>query len=218
MINPKLVVVTLLILIGGSIIGANNIFAQDSTKTKTYEFSSFGDVYIRFQYPSNWTVADPYGQCISPCTLAIYVNNKTEDITGISFTIEMVSLNTLDPPVTTLKDFASNQYEFIYRLNKFTSDIPLDLINDNKTIIGNNHPAIQMEYIYPQVDDLRHALNIWAIDKDRDKGYTFSYSTKEGPEFAANIPSIRKILDSIEFIPIEPPREEPPREKLSFID
>jgi hypothetical protein len=27
MINPKLVVVTLLILIGGSIIGANNIFA-----------------------------------------------------------------------------------------------------------------------------------------------------------------------------------------------
>jgi len=214
MINRKILVIVTLFIGGSPIIGADNIFAQDYSKTgtignsiQTYEDPDIG---ISFQYPLHWTVQK------TESSVAVDMSRLNIDISeGIAFSVNVISLGLASPPITTLKDFARYQYE------TWHSVIPPNVINDNQTTVAGDHPALQMEYsggwTANVAQNQRHGLEVWTID--RGIGYHFTYITDEGPEFAANIPSIRKMLDSIEFIPLAPPPEEPPTPKEpSFMD
>ncbi|HEU4823571.1 MAG TPA: hypothetical protein VFS97_09130 [Nitrososphaeraceae archaeon] len=68
-------------------------------------------------------------------------------------------------------------------------------ISDNQTTIGKNYIAMQYEY----TKDSRQGLDVWAISND--VGYQFEYISDQGSAFSKNIPEIRKLLDSVEFMP-----------------
>jgi hypothetical protein len=190
------------------------VFANDDSETnignsiKTFEDP---DVDITFQYPSNWTVTNhmPFGLSIDISKhWTMGPRGETKDI---GFSIDIVHLDTAaDTPITTLKDFARHQY-------KDMTDPSMNVINDNQTIVGGKYPALQMEYTYQGVYNQVHALVIWTIDSDRNKGYEFTYNTDED-KFFENIPAIRKMLDSIEFTPLPPPPEFSTPEPPSFME
>ena len=204
MINPKLVVVTLLILIGigVQIIGAE---AQEQANTKTYKDA---DVGISFQYPSHWTV-DNSSTSIEEPILLIKISENSP--TGNDLIVTAKFLDKLNPPVTTLKDFAKYQYENDETLMMVGAP---NVINDNQTTVAGGIPGLQMEYVY-QLGGT-HGLDVWTIN-DRGVGYEFSYQMNE-EEFAVNIPAIREMLSSIEFTPLSPPQEEPPVREPSFME
>jgi hypothetical protein len=229
-IYPSILVIIIL-FIGAQIVGADNIFAQDDSgtagtignSTKTYENPEVG---ISFQYPSNWEVVDTFADlCSVECLLSIHtvpLNHPGYEDTG--FLINVMSLDAeslnadadsmdINTPITTLEDFAR------YRYKGMTGWSSPNVINDNQTTVAGDHPALQMEYTYQGAHDVRHALTVWTIDSIRNKGYEFSYNNAIEDEFSADIPSIRKMLDSIEFIPLSPPPEEtPPPKQPSFMD
>lgn len=78
-------------------------------------------------------------------------------------------------------------------------------ISDNQTTIGKNYTAMQYEYTTDGGFGIRQGLDVWAISND--VGYQFEYISDQGSAFSKNIPAIRKLLDSVEFMPIE--EEEP---------
>lgn len=227
-IYPSILVINIL-FIGAQIVGADNIFAQDDSgtagtignSTKTYENPEVG---ISFQHPSNWEVVDA-DLCSVMCLLSIHtVPGSHPEFLHTAFLLNVMSLDAeslnadadsmdINTPITTLEDFARYQY------TKMTRWLFPNFINDNQTTVAGDHPALQMEYTFQGGNDVRHALTVWTIDSVRNKGYEFSYSNAIEDKFSADIPSIRQMLDSIEFIPLTPPPEEtPPSKQPSFMD
>ena len=209
MINPKILVIVILFMGVCPIIGADNIFAQDDSGTGTVvngtrTFEDLADG-MTFQYPAHWHVNqnDAY-------SLNIDVGNDSMVLVSIEL------LDLLDPPITTLKEFARHQYDS-GRVIIFNTP---NLINDNQTTVAGDNPALQMEYSFEGTADgvQRHGLVVWTIDNDRNKGYQFNYFTNEGPEFFKNLPAVREMLSSIEFKPLSPPQEEPPVREPSFME
>jgi hypothetical protein len=157
------------------------ILAQPTTST--YENTAVG---LRFEYPE-WELREtPIGLRMTP----------DEDSV---FTLEIVSLDRLGIPNPTLKDYAQYQYPLCCG----TMSTP---VNDNQTTIGKNYTAMQYEYTFEGVGT-RQGLEVWAINNGI--GYQFEYISNQGSDFSENIPAIRKVLDSVEFIPIE---EEKPKQ------
>ena len=58
---------------------------------------------------------------------------------------------------------------------------------------------LQYEYTF-KGQGIRQGLVVWVINNDI--GYQFNYISDQGHEFSENLP-VRKVLDSVEFIPIE---------------
>jgi hypothetical protein len=59
--------------------------------------------------------------------------------------------------------------------------------------------GLQYEYTF-KGQGIRQGLVVWVINNDI--GYQFNYISDQGHEFSENLP-VRKVLDSVEFIPIE---------------
>ena len=71
----------------------------------------------------------------------------------------------------------------------------VELINDNETLVNENHSSWQME---TQDENLTKQLIVWTTNGN--KGYKLVYSSETGP-YGKYLPTFRGILDSIEFIP-----------------
>jgi len=169
------------LLIVGSHLHSQLVFAQRTTST--YENPAIG---LKFEYPPEWELREnPIGLTMTP----------DEDST---FSLEVASLDRLPMLNPTLKDFAHKQY----LLCCGTMSNP---INDNQTTIGHNYTALQYEYTL-EGQGTRQGLVVWVINSG--VGYQFKYISNQGSEFSEkefseNLPAIRKVLDSVEFIPIE---------------
>ena len=152
---------------------------QTQTTTSTYENPAVG---LKFEYPSEWDLQEnPTG---------LMMNNNEGSVFSFKF-VDLV-------PNSTLQDFARYQYteEFCCSVSTFV----VTTINDNQTTVGQNSTASQLEYTF-QGAGPRQGLVLWVINNDI--GYQFNYISDQGPEFSKNLPAIRKVLDSVEFIPIE---------------
>ena len=164
------------LLIVGSNFPSDPVFAQSTTST--YENPAVG---LKFEYPAEWELRNnPIGLTMSP----------DEDSV---FSLEVVSLDRLGIPNPTLKDYA----QYGYQLCCGTMSTP---INDNQTIIGQNYTAQQYEYTFEGVGT-RQGIDVWVINNG--VGYQFEYISDPGSAFSKNLPALRKMLDSVEFIPIE---------------
>jgi hypothetical protein len=147
----------------------------------TYENPAIG---LKFKYLPEWELRDtPIGVGMTP----------DEDSV---FSIDVYSLDGL--PNQTLKDFARYQYaqEFCCSSSTFV----VTTVNDNQTAIGQNYTATQLEYTFEGAGT-RQGLVVWAINNGT--GYQFNYISDQGPAFSKNLPAIRQVLDSVEFIPVE---------------
>jgi hypothetical protein len=58
---------------------------------------------------------------------------------------------------------------------------------------------MQYEYTIDGGFGIRQGLDVWAISND--VGYQFEYISDQGSAFSKNIPEIRKLLDSVEYMP-----------------
>jgi hypothetical protein len=156
--------------------------AQAQSTNSIYENPAIG---LKFTYPSEWQLRNnPLGLTMTP--------DKNSH-----FSLEVIHLSRLGIPNPTLKDYA----QYGYRLCCGTMSTP---ISDNQTTIGKNYTAMQYEYTLEGFGT-RQGLDVWAISND--VGYQFEYISDQGSAFSKNIPEIRKLLHSVEFMPIE--KEEP---------
>jgi hypothetical protein len=172
-----IVVVGLVLLATIPILVQTQVQAQSTTST--YENPAIG---LKFEYPAEWELRNnPIGLTMSP----------DEDSV---FSLEVVSLDRLGIPNPTLKDYA----QYGYQLCCGTMSTP---INDNQTTIGQNYTAQQYEYTFGGVLGTRQGIDVWVIDNGI--GYQFEYISDPGPSFSQNLPAVRKILDSVQFIHIE---------------
>lgn len=116
---------------------------------------------------------------------------------GIAFKVQ-ASLYLKNLNIYDLKGFARYQYE-----NQNFDAYSPTILNDNQTIVNRAHAAIQMEYEFKFNDtNVHHGLAIWTVA--RGVGYQFNYVADKGYQFDSNMPDIRKMLNSIEFIPLPP--------------
>jgi hypothetical protein len=138
------------------------------------------------QYPSEWELREnPKGLTMTP----------EEDIT---FSLEVDSLYRLPMLNPNLKDFAHKQY-------LLCCGTMSNAINDNQTTIGHNYTALQYEYTL-EGQGTRQGFVVWVINSG--VGYQFKYISNQASEFSEkdfseNLPAIHKVLDSVEFIPVE---------------
>jgi|SRR5215216_1416985 len=165
----------------GSHLTGQLVFAQGTTSI--YENPAVG---LKFEYPSEWELREnPKGLTMTP----------EEDIT---FSLEVDSLYRLPMLNPNLKDFAHEQY-------LLCCGTMSNAINDNQTTIGHNYTALQYEYTL-EGQGTRQGLVVWVINNG--VGYQFKYISNQGSEFSEkqfseNLPTVRKVLDSVKFIPIE---------------
>jgi hypothetical protein len=166
----------------GSQVHSQQAIAQAQSTISTYENPAIG---LKFTYPSEWQLRNnPLGLTMTPDESS-------------HFSLEVIHLSRLGIPNPTLKDYA----QYGYRLCCGTMSTP---ISDNQTTIGKNYTAMQYEYT-TEGFGIRQGLDVWAISND--VGYQFEYISDQGSAFSNNIPAIRELLDSVEFMPIE--EEEP---------
>jgi hypothetical protein len=183
----SMLVVSLLIV--GSHLTGQLVFAQGTTST--YENPAVG---LKFEYPSEWELREnPKGLTMTP----------EEDIT---FSLEVDSLYRLPMLNPNLKDFAHKQY-------LLCCGTMSNAINDNQTTIGHNYTALQYEYTL-EGQGTRQGLVVWVINNG--VGYQFKYISNQGSEFSEkefseNLPAVRKVLDSVKFIPVEDQKTKEPQ-------
>ena len=154
---------------------------QSQSTTSTYENPAVG---LKFEYPPEWNLQErPTGVRMTP----------DQDS---HFSLQFVSLDGLANQ--TLEGFARYQYTQEYCCGSSTFEATT--VNDNQTTVGQNNTALQLEYTHDVIMP-RHGLVIWTINDG--VGYQFDYVSDPGTAFSKNLPAIREILDSVEFIPIE---------------
>jgi hypothetical protein len=64
-----------------------------------------------------------------------------------------------------------------------------------------------VEYSEGEGEASRYVMDIYTINED--SGYTFKYMVKQDTGSPGNYQEVRKLLDTIEFIPLTPAPEEP---------
>jgi hypothetical protein len=162
----------------------NQLLLGQSDGFLTYEDPEIG---ITFEYPSEWSVKKGF----------LEFDIDIEE--GIAFKVQA----SLNPVYDDLRGFARYQYEH----QNFDAFSPT-ILNDNQTTVNNGHAAIQMEYEFKFADtNTRQGLALWTVAGG--VGYQFNYVADKGNQFDRNIPAIREMLNSIEFIPLPPPPKQP---------
>ncbi len=97
----------------------------------------------------------------------------------------------------TLKDFVAWDYKRSYGDTEYTNHT---FINDNKTTVGSNHSAWQMESINEWLNDVskEKKLTVWAINGS--SGYVLEYSFPADSRFDRYLDVFKNMLKSVIFL------------------
>ena len=190
---------------------------------------------MRFQHPSNWTIYNYPPDLARGGNVTGAITTFKEDPTVSTtsypkFALYVIAQNDIGrwpnqsdtrmPTNITLIDYLKTYYDYDhYRL---TFSVPIEsiisqkridytLINDNQTTIGNGYDAWQIEssakardHRGQETEHVVRELDVYTMNEGVI--YHFEYAADPGPKFSENLPAIRKVLDSIEFLPKPQPK------------
>jgi len=144
------------------------------------------DIGIRFHYPSEWGTVIEKSSCQNhqSCVLA-----SDEFLLG-KFSKE-------DCNCSSLKDYLKFMYKTDARKQGFS------FINDNQTIVGKNYSGWQMEYSTLDNGNRVRVLDVMSSNNGNFYAIETAYSNESS---AMRLPEFKKLIESIEFIPIQLPK------------
>jgi hypothetical protein len=193
------------------------VYGQNDPEFKKYENSILG---MKFSYPEYWgNSANTNNQnglsskdCFDRLSCSDFwllpdnsPTDSTYEYTGIFGFDRFNSENQMfssECKCDTLTEFAQYRYEE----EKEKADYFLFIKDDNITI--NNFPAFQIEYTTKEQSTNATDLDIYT--KVNNSFYEFGLSTDNIEGYSKYIPDVKKIIDSIEFIPVIKPVEKQP--------
>jgi hypothetical protein len=193
------------------------VYGQDDPEFKKYENSILG---VKFSYPDYWgnsantdfqngsSSKDCFDRWV--CTdFWLFQDNPPTDSTFFEYSIFGIDRYNSENQIflseckcDTLTEFA----QYIYEKEKQEADYFSFIKDDNITI--DNFPAFQIEYT-----DEEESTNVTDLDiytKVNNTFYQFGLSTDSNAIYSKYIPDVKKIIDSIEFIPVIKPVEKQP--------
>lgn len=161
---------------------------NETSKTQTYENQ---DVGIRMSYPSNWgNVVELDQGCHeqSACVFGLSASSEYTFVAFAKYSKETCNCNSL-------KDLLRITYEEAKKDNSFS------FINDNQTTVGKKYPAWQYEYSFTS----HYGMPAKGHDVVTTNNETYlvigiSYPIASEAKIS---PQFKKLIDSIEFLPIQ---------------
>jgi hypothetical protein len=191
------------------------VYGQNDPEFKKYENSILG---MKFSYPEYWgnsantdsqnglSSKDCFDRGVCSDFWLLQVNPPNSTVEYIMFGIDRFNSDypmfSFECKCDTLTEFAQYRYE----KEKQEADYFLFIKDDNITI--DNFPAFQIEYT-----DEEQSTNVTDLDiytKVNNTFYEFGLSTDSNAIYSKYIPDVKKIIDSIEFIPVIKPVEKQP--------
>ena len=171
-------------------------FAYPQTAEEDIIFEHSPIEGIRLSYPSSW---EQSGSNLEDCYKKIcsfrlaytqfYAKIFIKSIPPIEYT---QSCN-----CTNITEYLKSVYDEYYGDK---SDYTFEFVNDNLTLI-DNRTAIQMEF------GGGNYLNIIIYTQNEDIFYIIDYLTARNDNFERNLSEFRKIIDSIQFIEMDKPKQ-----------
>jgi hypothetical protein len=178
--------VTLLVVSGNS----QSIQAQGG-KYETYNNDEFG---ISFSYPSSWTEEPDPNEGI----LAIFYAplQDDSDIFAENFNVAVEELSSSSYPLDVYSDNALDQLKSSFQ------NFRIEHLNANSSL--SDYPAYYIDYTYttPTAQGIMKLKNLQIWTMVDDKAYTFTFGAQP-LEFESYMPTIEKVIDSIEINPTE---------------
>ena len=178
--------VTLLVVSGNS----QSIHAQED-KYETYNNEEFG---ISFSYPSSWTEKPDPNEGI----LAIFYAPQQDgsDTFAENFNVAVEELSSSSYPLDVYSDIALDQLKSSFQ------NFRIEHLNANSSLSG--YPAYYIDYTYttPTAQGIMKLKNLQIWTMVDDKAYTFTFGAQPS-EFESYIPTIDKVIDSVEINPNE---------------
>jgi hypothetical protein len=188
-----------------------------SSNTDTVDFQST-DLGLKLRYPSSWTapIIPDYMNCFKnsdSCNVSFPLGYKTtnntienfvvgvrvNDLTMTGSSVSTDSFSTLNNACScsTLEDYIKWDYNRLFSEN--------DVIADNRTVLGNNYSAWQMEVF--NKDNGYKTFVTWAINDNL--GYRFIYSAPANNHYDYYLDEYKDLLNSVTFtkVGITPPGE-----------
>ncbi|SRR4029078_938299 len=189
----SIILIIYAIIISASLI-SNSGYAQ-SNQTLIYQNATEG---IKYQYPSHWGNISLEGGCISKfCEETIRPYDAADfDNPRFSFAIskffDITSGKSPNCGCETLTDFVKWYYS--QAQNVFRNFI---FINDSQTTIGKKYPASQFEFSgsMNELSNLTNGTRLVMATKVNSSFYSMVFYPVTGEV----VPTIRKLVDSMEF-------------------
>lgn len=163
-------------------------FSQESDPEKESNINTLG---VSLKYPSNWNItfdSSNDGDCTPSC-LVVLENLDTSDVT----------LSIYAKPCNC--DDLLNRVKDRYTTNLEPRNIIL--LNDNATMLKEGTEAWQMEY---QGDSIKNNYVIWFLNNGTF--YEINYYNKNNAPYVEYLPTIKTIVNNIEFFPTNTRLEE----------
>jgi eukaryotic-like serine/threonine-protein kinase len=178
--------VTLLVVSGNS----QSIQAQGG-KYETYNNDEFG---ISFSYPSSWTEEPDPNEGILVIFYAPLQDDS--DIFAENFNVAIEELSSSSYPLDVYSDNALDQLKSSFQ------NFRIEHLNANSSL--SDYPAYYIDYTYttPTAQGIMKLKNLQIWTMVDDKAYTFTFGAQP-LEFESYIPTIEKVIDSIEINPTE---------------
>jgi photosystem II reaction center protein PsbP len=169
-----------------------------------YESYTNSRLNIKLEYPSDWEIVELDASSLSNLKGVVSFepqNSKQESQAGIAeVETPIISITAEELTFTnmTIDEFSRLQTDNIQYL---FSDLDFKLENKTATTVGNN---TAIEFVYTIIDPyapdnlrIRYGTDIWTIRADTI--YTISFLGQQDQYFKY-LPSVQKIIDSLEFI------------------
>jgi hypothetical protein len=164
-------------------------FSQESNSEKQYNINTLG---MSLKFPPNWNItydSSMDGKCDPSCLVVL----KNLDTSNVTLSIYAKPCN-CDDLLNRVKDRYSSNLE----------PRNIILLNDNATKLKGGTEAWQMEY---QGDSIKNNYVIWYLNNGTF--YEINYYNKNKEPYLEHLPTIKTIVNDIEFFPTNTRIEQP---------
>lgn len=184
-----IIISTSLAILLSSLINLTYAQVNETSQTQTYENRDIG---IRLSYPSEWgsIIEGERTDCSTDASCTVRLDPTSGSPIGMSigkFTKEECECNSL-------MDFVKWTYQRLAREKGFS------FINDSQYTIGKNYSGWQYQFSILDNGNTRIGRSVQVGNNDNYYGIYTSYPNESRAIF---LPKINKVIDSIEFLPIQ---------------
>jgi hypothetical protein len=192
-----LAMVQLLVVLSLEIV-LQSSFAQNMsevTGNKNYSFTQYEnpDIGIRLSHPPDWgKIVELDEGCHKQPSCVLDLDGTNTNYT-FGFSLQKFSKDSCN--CMSLMDHVRNDFN-----SQVTSLNGFSFINDNQTTIGKNYPGWQYEYSFLHNGVEERGINVFATFNDTYYSIGVTYPEESRAKL---LPEFKKVIDSIEFLPVQ---------------
>ena len=177
------------------------VWGQSAEVLKKYENPNFG---LRFSYPSYWGILEEDEECneSAACGVTSSVQGEGDQINDF-----VVRVSAMRSDYWEIKESCKcdNLIEYVQYSYKEAVRVYTDgfkFINDSQTLVGNKYPAWRIEFSAKLDPESESQIHTEVLSTNNNTFYKIAYVPFSNNSLARQIPEFNKIIESIEFFPV----------------